>query len=210
MAAKEDLIYKALQVNVMRESRYCQKVEESFLNELNKAKPKSIEKLNEIWYEDYGGDGSRIHYHDSRYHALNLHSVFSKGTIEFRLFNSTTHAGKIKAYIQLCLAITNQALSQRSANYTKTQSTNEKYTFRTWLLRLGLIGDEFKTARTHLLEHLDGCISWKNPEDAIKQRERIKQQKQQERENQLNNLTGSVVEEINQNESTNQGYTISM
>jgi len=34
----------------------------------------------------------------------------------------------------------------------KTQPENEKYTFRTWLLRLGLIGDEFKTARMHLLK----------------------------------------------------------
>lgn len=210
MAAKEDLIYKALQVDVLRENRYCKKVEENFLNELNRAKPKSLAKLNEIWYKGYGGDGSRTYYHSSRYHALNLHSVSSKGTIEFRLFNSTTHAGKIKAYIQLCLAISNQALTQRSASPVKTQSTNEKYTFRTWLLRLGLIGDEFKTARTHLLEHLDGCISWKNPEDAIRQRERIREQRQQERENELNNSSNYSIEGINRNESENQEYNISM
>ena len=104
--------------------------------------------------------------------------MFQKGTVEFRLFNGTTHAGKIKAYIQLCLAISHQALSQRCASRTKTQSTNEKYTFRTWLLRLGLIGDEFKTARLHLLEHLDGCIAWKDPAQAEKQKERIRQKKE--------------------------------
>jgi len=111
---------------------------------------------------------------------LNLHSVFQKGTIEFRLFNSTTHAGKIKSYIQLCLAISAQALNQRCASRQKTRSTNEKYTFRTWLLRLGLIGDEFKTARLHLLEHLDGCIAWKDPEQAQRQKERLKQKKEKE------------------------------
>jgi len=80
--------------------------------------------------------------------------------VEFRLFNSTVeHAGKIKAYIQLCLAITAQALNQRSASCIKTQTTNEAYTFRTWLLRMGMIGDEFKTARKHLLEHLEGGIA---------------------------------------------------
>lgn len=179
MASKEDLIYKALQVNVARERSYCKKVEQSFLEELNRKKPKTLEDVSRIWYN--GNDGRHQHYHNSRYHCLNLHSVFQKGTIEFRLFNGTTHAGKIKAYIQLCLAISHQALTQRCASRAKTQSTNEKYTFRTWLLRLGLIGDEFKTARLHLLEHLDGCIAWKDPQQAERQKERLRQKKEKER-----------------------------
>jgi len=179
MASKEDLIYKALQVNVARERSYCKKVEQSFLEELNRKKPKTLEDVSRIWYN--GNDGRHEHYHNSRYHCLNLHSVFQKGTIEFRLFNGTTHAGKIKAYIQLCLAISHQALTQRCASRAKTQSTNEKYTFRTWLLRLGLIGDEFKTARLHLLEHLDGCIAWKDPQQAERQKERLRQKKEKER-----------------------------
>ncbi len=178
MASKEDLIYKAMQVEVARERQYCKKVEESFLEELNRKKPRTLEAVSRIWYQ--GDDGRREHYHNSRYHCLNLHSVFQKGTIEFRLFNSTTHAGKIKAYIQLCLAISAQALNQRSASRQKTRSTNEKYTFRTWLLRLGLIGDEFKTARLHLLEHLDGCIAWKDPAQAERQKQRLKQKKEKE------------------------------
>lgn len=117
---------------------------------------------------------------DSRYHCLNLHSVFQKGTVEFRLFNGTVHAGKIKAYIQLCLAIGAQALNQSCASRRKTVTENEKYTFRTWLLRLGLIRDEFKTARGHLLEHLDGCIAWKDPAQALAQKERMRQKKEKE------------------------------
>lgn len=178
MASKEDLIYKALQVSVARERRYCKKVEQSFLEELNRKKPKTLEQVSRIWYN--GNDGRHEHYHNSRYHCLNLHSVFQKGTIEFRLFNGTTHAGKIKAYIQICLAISHQALTQRCASRIKTQSTNEKYTFRTWLLRLGLIGDEFKTARLHLLEHLDGCIAWKDPAQAERQKQRLRQKKEKE------------------------------
>lgn len=93
--------------------------------------------------------------------------------IEFRLFNSTVeHAGKIKAYIQLCLAISAQALNQQSASRIKTVSTNEKYTFRTWLLRMGMIGSEFATARKHLLEHLDGDIAWRDPAQAQRHGER--------------------------------------
>ena len=178
MYSKEDLIYKALQVNVQREHRYCKKVEESFLQEINKKKPRSLEDVSNIWYN--GRDGRYQHYHDSRYHCLNLHSVFQKGTIEFRLFNSTTHAGKIKTYIQLCLAISAQAMNQTCASRIKTTSTNEKYTFRTWLLRLGMIGDEFKTARKFLLENLEGGIAWKQPEQAERQKERIKAKRDKE------------------------------
>ena len=172
MRSKEDLIYKALRVNPAREHRYCKKVDEEFLQELNKKKPKTLNKIQDIWYQ--GHDGSNTHYHPTRYRALNLHSLFSKGTIEWRVYNSTTHAGKIKTYIQLSLAICNQALTQSCASYRKTQSTNEKYTFRTWLLRLGMIGDEFKTARMFLLENLDGCIAWKDPSQALAQRERLR------------------------------------
>lgn len=172
MAAKEDLIYKALQVSVARQNRWCKPVEERFLNELNEKKPRTLAEVSRIWYN--GSSRQREHYHDSRYHCLNLHSVFQKGTVEFRLFNGTTHAGKIKAYIQLCLAIGAQALNQTCASRRKTQTTNEKYTFRTWLLRLGLNGDEFKTARTHLLKNLDGCIAWRDPAQAEAQKERLR------------------------------------
>ncbi len=179
MYSKEDLIYKALQVDVEREFRYCRKVEESFLQEINRKKPKTLEAVSNIWYG--GSDGRHRHYHDSRYHCLNLHSVFQKGTIEFRLFNSTTHAGKIKTYIQLCLAISAQALNQSNASRIKTKSTNEKYTFRTWLLRLGMIGDEFKTARKFLLENLEGGIAWKKPEQAERQKERLRAKREKEK-----------------------------
>ena len=180
MASKEDLIYKALQVTVARQHRWCRPVDTRFLEELNRKKPKTLNEVSRIWYN--GGDRSNIHYDESRYHCLNLHSVFQKGTVEFRLFNSTTHAGKIKAYIQFCLAVSAQALNQRCASRRKTQTTNEKYTFRTWLLRLGLIGDEFKTARIHLLEHLDGCIAWRDPAQAERQKERMRQKKEKELE----------------------------
>lgn len=171
MASKEDLLYKALDVEVERE-RYCKKVDVRFLEELNKKKPRVMSDLEDIWYEG-NGYNRHAHYNNSRYRALNLHSVFTKGTVEFRLFNSTLHAGEVKSYIQLCLAINHQALVQKSASRSRTQSDNEKYTFRTWLLRLGMIGEEFKTARGHLLKKLAGNIAWRDPAQANAQRERL-------------------------------------
>lgn len=160
MTSKQDLIYKALEINPNRE-HYCKKLETQLSENLKKSKPQTLEKVADIWYDGYYGDRN-AHYNSSRYHGLNLHSVFTKGTVEFRLFNSTTHAGKIKAYIQFCLAINHQALNQKSTSAKPTTTTNDKYTFRTWLLRLGLIGDEFKTARNHLLANLNGNIAWRN------------------------------------------------
>lgn len=178
IASKEDMVYRALQVDSQRESRYCKKIDPEFLEKLNRRKPNTISELQALWYN--GRDGSHQHYHDSRYHCLNLHSVFQKSTIEFRAFNGSIHAGKLKAYIQFCMAITAQAYNQRSASPIKTVSENEKYTFRVWLLRLGLIGDDFKTARKHLLDHLEGNIAWKSPGQAEAQKERIRKKRELE------------------------------
>lgn len=200
MAAKEDLLYKVLNVEVERQ-HYCKKADTRFLDEMNRRKPKSMEAMEQIWYN--GRSGRNDHYDQSRYHALNLHSVFSKGTIEFRLFNSTLHAGEVKAYIQLCLAISHQALVQKGASRTKTQSPNEKYTFRTWLLRLGLIGDEFKTARLHLLKNLDGNIAWRDPAQAEAQKERLAAKRLAEEA--ARNITQEPVYEIPSEEVTEEG-----
>ncbi len=160
MASKEDLIFKALGVSQVRADRWCKKVEQRFVDGMNKTKPTDTASVEQIWYG--GTSQRRYHYDSSRYHALNLHSLWQGKGIEFRCFNGTTHAGKIKTYIQLCLAISNQALTQSGASAKKTITTNEKYTFRTWLLRLGMIGEEFETARKFLLENLDGDIAFKN------------------------------------------------
>ena len=161
MASKEDMIYHALQIDPIREGRYCQKTDGTFLAKLNKKQPQTMTEFADIWYIQ-APFGRNEHYNCSRYHGLNLHATFTKGTVEFRLFNGTLHAGEIKAYIQFCLALAHQALTQKKASAKKTETDNEKYAFRCWMLRLGLIGDEFKTCRLHLLKHLTGNAAWKN------------------------------------------------
>ena len=159
--SKEDLIYRALRINPGREHRYCRKTNERFLKELNKKRPATMAKFADLWYME-APCGRNMHYNSSRYHGLNLHATFTKGTVEFRLFNGTLHAGEIKAYIQFCLAMTHQALTQKKASARKTETDNEKYAFRCWMLRLGLIGDEFKTCRHHLLKNLTGNAAWRH------------------------------------------------
>ena len=160
IASKEDILYKALRIDPAR-MRWCKKTNERLIEAINRKKPQTMEALKDIWYAG-STRGRDEHYNDTRYHGLNLHSAFTKGTVEFRLFNSTTHAGEIKAYIQFCLAVSHQALTQKKASARKTVTDNEKYAFRCWMLRLGLSGDEFKTCRLHFLKHLEGNSAWRN------------------------------------------------
>lgn len=168
MASKERLLAKAIGVTYDR-MNYCRITSERFLEEVNRKKPKTMDQLERIWYD--GPTGRYEHYNISRYHMLNLHSVFSKGTIEFRMFNFSEpdgerkgglHAGQLKAYIQLCLAMSQMAKEAKSARPNQPQNENEKYALRTWMLRLGFIGDEFKTARTLLMRNLKGNAAWRH------------------------------------------------
>ena len=182
MYSKEDILFKALQVNEARASRWCQKVREPMLlqaRKLSSDETMDLTQLEDIWYQ--GQNGSNEHYNWTRYYALNLHSVFYRGTVEWRCFNSTLHAGRAAAYVNLCLAISAQAIAQRSTVMRKTHSENELFTFRVWLVRLGLNGDEFKHTRDHLLAHLEGDRAWRHDKDSYEVNRRKKRNREAER-----------------------------
>jgi hypothetical protein len=158
---QERLLEHALGVSAGRLSRYCKPIDPEFIRRLESRRPKTIAELNEAWYGALNRNPSR--YDSSRYHGLNLNSLFYRGTIEFRYFNGTIHAGEVKAYIQLVLALTAKARDSRAAS-SKRREFNEasaKYDFRVFLLGLGMIGDEFETARLHLTKRLAGSAAWK-------------------------------------------------
>ena len=182
MYSKEDILFKALQVNPARERDFCQKVREPMLKQartLSSDETKDLTQLEQIWYE--GDVKNTQHYNWTRYYALNLHSVFYRGTVEWRCFNSTLHAEKVAAYVNLCLAISAQAIAQRSSVMRKTHSDNELFTFRVWLVRLGLNGDEFKHTRDHLLAHLEGDRAWRHDKDSYEVNRRKKRNREAER-----------------------------
>ena len=182
MYSKEDILFKALNVNESRVERWCQKVREPMLRQartLSSEETKDLTQLESIWYE--GDIGNDEHYNWTRYYALNLHSVFYRGTVEWRCFNSTLHAGRAAAYVNLCLAISAQAIAQRSTVMRKTRSDNELFTFRVWLVRLGLNGDEFKHTRDHLLANLEGDRAWRYDKDSYEVNRKKKKQREAER-----------------------------
>ena len=182
MYSKEDILFKALKVNPGRISAYCDYVREPMLRRarrLSSEPTTDLTQLEYIWYE--GNVAATEHYNRTRYHALNLHSVFYRGTIEWRCFNSTLHAGRAKAYVNLCLAMSAQAIAQRTSVMRKTVSDNELFTFRVWLVRMGLNGDEFKNTRDHLLANLEGDRAWRYDKDcyASSHKNRTSQQEQE-------------------------------
>lgn len=160
--AKEDLLTQSLAIDPERRMQWCRPVDQDFLARLNRQKPQTMEAFARLWYNDRSWEWhAHQHYDQSRYRLLNLHAVWQKGTIEFRAFNSTLHAGEVKSYIQLCLAISHKALTAKAASPARPVTDNPKYTFRCWLLQLGFIGDEFETARLHLTKHLPGNSAWR-------------------------------------------------
>ena len=172
MASHESLLAEALDLDHYRMRRYCRTVDPRFLEQLNRRKPTSMADLADIWYSSQGANyGRSQHYNGSRYHMLNLHATFTKGTVEFRLFQfdepadgkrNGLHAGQLKSYIQLCLALSQMAKTVRTASPKPQQTENPKYAMRTWLLRLGFIGEEFETARDILTRRLSGDAAFRN------------------------------------------------
>ena len=172
MASHESLLAEALDLDHYRMRRYCRTVDPRFLEQLNRRKPTSMADLADIWYSSQGANyGRSQHYNGSRYHMLNLHATFTKGTVEFRLFQfdapangrrNGLHAGQLKSYIQLCLALSQMAKTVRTASPKPQQNENPKYAMRTWLLRLGFIGGEFETARDILTRRLSGDAAFRN------------------------------------------------
>lgn len=176
MASHEQLLASALSLDSRRMNIYCKTVNPEFLAQINKKKPSTMEQFADVWYKSQNANYDRTaHYNDSRYHMLNLHATFTKGTIEFRLFQfdapnegkqNGLHAGQLKSYIQLCLALSQMAKEVKSASPKPQQTENPKYAMRTWLLRLGFIGEEFATAREVLTKRLEGNSSFRNKAQA--------------------------------------------
>ena len=166
MYSHEELIIKALRIGSYRMHQYCKPVDHEFVERINSKKPKTMAQLADVWYESHHATvGRDQHYNSSRYHMLNLHATFTKGTIEFRLFQfdkpgvnykGGLHAGKLKAYIQFCLALSDAAKQAKGSRPLRSQTDNPKYAMTGWLCRLGLTGEEFATLRKVFNEHLEG------------------------------------------------------
>jgi hypothetical protein len=157
VARQDNLLRTALGVLDAR-NQWCSPMNTTRLTAIRTA-PTSIRGLNQAWFDgSYTPNPKAVHgkYHHSRYHGLNLYSFFYRGTVEFRWFNSTLHAGEVKAHICLALSLVAHALSASSIRADARAYPHTKGHTGTWLKRMGLDGDEFRNVRMHLTKRLPG------------------------------------------------------
>lgn len=89
--------------------------------------------------------------------------IIDTGTsLKFPWFTLHGLEGEVKAYCQLATALCQMARTQKRVTAKEKDTQNDKFTLRLFLIRLGFIGDEYKTARKILLGSLTGNSSWKS------------------------------------------------
>lgn len=82
--------------------------------------------------------------------------VIMEDAVSFPWFPETTEPDEVNAYTQFIEKLCEMARTQKRVIAKVTGTDNEKYAFRCFLLRLGFIGKEYKTARKILLRNLTG------------------------------------------------------
>ena len=161
---RDKLIRNACRVSVDR-LRWCQHLPSDLLSNVNELKGASLTKiqLEKVWYNTLpGGYSCRdSHYHDSRYHCLNLHSLFSvsgHGTCEFRYFefHGDIIPTDLEAWVTMCVAMVSYAQIVSGCDDKPCNNDNSKHEMSCWLKNLGLVGRQFNSIRLRLIKHLEG------------------------------------------------------
>lgn len=137
LSSKQNLIMKALE---MTEAF----MNESFAKDLSKRAISTMEDfkiaVNELTPERCPG----------------LTFDFVDRTFSFRFMAENIGPDTIAAFQDLVVLMNENAKKLKHASFKQAQDDNPKYAFRTWLIRLGMNGSEYKTTRKVLLSNLEG------------------------------------------------------
>ena len=82
--------------------------------------------------------------------------------INFTWFPYTADGDEITAYTQFISRLCDMARDAKRVSSKPTETDNDKYAFRCFLLRLGFIEKEYKTARKILLRNLTGNSAFRS------------------------------------------------
>ena len=88
--------------------------------------------------------------------------------VTFTGFPTAPDHEHLTAFAQLAMLMNQQAISQKRIQAKDVNDENEKYALRTWLLRLGMNGPDFKETRKILMEKLSGHAAFRTDEEAQK------------------------------------------
>ena len=87
--------------------------------------------------------------------------TLTEETIKFAWFHGKIAEDTVRAYTDFISKLCEMAQKQKRAVAKEKAVENEKYAFRCFLLRLGMIGDDYKTSRRILLQNLTGSSAFK-------------------------------------------------
>ena len=82
------------------------------------------------------------------------------GIISFPYFKSTLHQKELLSDIQFAQIVSGFAENNRTVSQKKSENQNDKFMMRTWLVRAGMVGEEYKFARKMLTKNLEGNSAW--------------------------------------------------
>ncbi len=88
--------------------------------------------------------------------------------VTFTGFPTAPDYAHLTAFGHLAILMNQQAISQKRIQAKEVNDSNEKYALRTWLLRLGMNGPDFKETRKILMERLSGHAAFRTDEEAQK------------------------------------------
>ncbi len=115
-----------------------------FIAELNKAHIQTIKEFQTEIAEKQ----------ESGYRGIEFD--FTNNTITFKFAKTFQEPDRLEAYTQFISLLSQSARSLKHASPKPTATDNYKFTMRTWLIRLGFVGSEYKKSRMLLLKNLEG------------------------------------------------------
>ena len=131
--SKQELIQKSLGIEDSI-------IAEEFIKELNEAKISTIDDFQKAIVRKQS--------------CIQIEFNFEEQKIGFNFIEAETE--NITPYTQFIELLNQSAKELKHASYKTKSTDNPKFTFRVFLIRLGMIGDEYKEARKVLLKNLEG------------------------------------------------------
>jgi len=97
--------------------------------------------------------------------------------VTFTGFPRAADVEHLTAYGHLAVLMNQQAIQQKRIQAKTVDETNERYAFRTWMIRLGMNGDDFKLTRKLLMENLGGSMAFRTEDQAERAKEKLNRQR---------------------------------
>ena len=119
------------------------------------------------------------------------------GVISFPYFKSTLNKKELLSDIQFAQIVSSFAENNRTVSQKKSENQNDKFMMRTWLVRAGMVGEEYKFARKMLTKNLEGNSAWqKMMEPTEIESKEVCNQAQSEEEMMDNHVEEQVVSDL--------------